>query len=211
MTVSWVFTPEQEPFTNRIARRINWRFNDAVMDEDKTLCAGVQQRARRAHLRARRAQPQRARDRALPRPAARDGAGHRRRVSGSRRDRLDAWLFLPPELERDGPGAARPARRPGRAGAHAARRASARSRSSCSRARPSAGAATCARAETQVGAALAGEPPPAVRAAALRLAAMLLEQQLLAPGVPRLQLADDAERARLEALLRAHGVGIDDV
>ena len=41
-TVSWVFTPEQEPFTNRIARRINWRFNDAVMDEDKTLCAGVQ-------------------------------------------------------------------------------------------------------------------------------------------------------------------------
>jgi len=24
-------------------------------------------------------------------------------VSGSRRDRLDAWLFLPPELERDGP------------------------------------------------------------------------------------------------------------
>ena len=43
MTVSWVFTPEQESFTNRVARRINWRFNDAVMDEDKTLCAGVQQ------------------------------------------------------------------------------------------------------------------------------------------------------------------------
>jgi Rieske 2Fe-2S family protein len=42
LTVSWVFTPEQEPFTNRIARRINWRFNEAVMDEDKTLCAGVQ-------------------------------------------------------------------------------------------------------------------------------------------------------------------------
>ena len=43
MTVSWVFTPEQESFTNRVARRINWRFNDTVMDEDKTLCAGVQQ------------------------------------------------------------------------------------------------------------------------------------------------------------------------
>ena len=42
LTVSWVFTPEQEPFANRIARRINWRFNDAVMNEDKTLCAGVQ-------------------------------------------------------------------------------------------------------------------------------------------------------------------------
>jgi hypothetical protein len=40
---------------------------------------------------------------------------------------------------------------------------------------------------------------------------MLLEQQLLAPGVPRLQLADDAERERLEGLLHAHGVGIDDV
>ena len=41
-TVSWIFTPEQEPFANRIARKINWRFNDAVMNEDKTLCAGVQ-------------------------------------------------------------------------------------------------------------------------------------------------------------------------
>ena len=53
---------------------------------------------------------------------------------------------------------------------------------------------------------LAADPPPAVRAAALRLAAMLLEQQLLAPGVPRLQVGDEAERARLEALLRAAGV-----
>ena len=49
---------------------------------------------------------------------------------------------------------------------------------------------------------LAGDPAPAVRSAALRLTAMLLEQQLLAPGVPHWQLADDAERARLEALLR---------
>ena len=56
-----------------------------------------------------------------------------------------------------------------------------------------------------------GRPPPAVRAAALRLAAMLLEQQLLAPGVPRLQVGDEAERARLEALLRTAGVRIDDV
>ena len=43
MTVTWIFTPEEEPFANRVARRINWRFNDRVMDEDKTLCAGVQQ------------------------------------------------------------------------------------------------------------------------------------------------------------------------
>ena len=40
---------------------------------------------------------------------------------------------------------------------------------------------------------------------------MLLEQQLLAPGVPHWQIADEAERVRLEALLQAHGVGIDDV
>ena len=40
---------------------------------------------------------------------------------------------------------------------------------------------------------------------------MLLEQQLLAPGVPHVQLADERERVRLEALLRAHGVRIDDV
>ena len=40
---------------------------------------------------------------------------------------------------------------------------------------------------------------------------MLLEQQLLAPGVPHWQIGDDDERARLEALLRAHGVRIDDV
>jgi choline monooxygenase len=42
LAVSWVFTPEQESLTNRVARQINWRFNDAVMDEDKALCAGVQ-------------------------------------------------------------------------------------------------------------------------------------------------------------------------
>ena len=50
-----------------------------------------------------------------------------------------------------------------------------------------------------------------MRAAALRLAAMLLEQQLLAPGVPRVQVGDEAERDRLEALLRSAGVRIDDV
>jgi hypothetical protein len=40
---------------------------------------------------------------------------------------------------------------------------------------------------------------------------MLLEQQLLAPGVPNWQLTDHAERARLEAVLRDHGLAIDDV
>ena len=63
----------------------------------------------------------------------------------------------------------------------------------------------------QVRAVLAGDPAPAVRSRALRLTAMLLEQQLLAPGVPNWQLADEAERARLEALLRDHGLAIDDV
>jgi hypothetical protein len=58
---------------------------------------------------------------------------------------------------------------------------------------------------------LAGAPPREVRAAALRLTAILLEQQLLAPGVPHWPVADEAERARLEALLRAQGVAIDDV
>jgi hypothetical protein len=60
-------------------------------------------------------------------------------------------------------------------------------------------------------AALAGEPTPAVAAAALRLVAMLLEQQLLAPGVPHAKLGDDDERARLESVLRSAGVAIDDV
>jgi hypothetical protein len=128
-------------------------------------------------------------------------------VSGSRRDRLDAWLFLPPELERDGPALIAllddaPGALPLRereveelvlAGTPERWRAYLRERGD------------------QVGAVLARDPPPAVRAAALRLAAMLLEQQLLVPGVPHLQVADEAERARLEALLRAAGVGIDDV
>jgi choline monooxygenase len=42
LTVSWVFTPAGESLTNRLARRLNWRFNEGVMAEDKTLCAGVQ-------------------------------------------------------------------------------------------------------------------------------------------------------------------------
>jgi hypothetical protein len=40
---------------------------------------------------------------------------------------------------------------------------------------------------------------------------MLLEQQLLAPGVPHGQMGDEAERARLEAVLQQRGVAIDDV
>jgi hypothetical protein len=131
-------------------------------------------------------------------------------VSGSRRDRLDAWLFLPPELEREGPALLalldEPAV-PGRtllvrqreveqlvlAGTPGRWRDYLRACGETARA------------------ALAGDPPPAVRAAALRLTAMLLEQQLLAPGVPHWQMADDDERARLEGVLRSEGLAIDDV
>jgi len=131
-------------------------------------------------------------------------------VIGSRQDRLDSWLFLPPELERDGPALLALLDDPGRpertlsarqleveqlvlAGTPARWRVYLRARGE------------------QARTALAGDPAPAVRAAALRLAAMLLEQQLLAPGVPHWPIADDVERAQLEALLQANGVGIDDV
>jgi hypothetical protein len=131
-------------------------------------------------------------------------------VSGSRRDRLDAWLFLPPELEREGPSLLAVIDDPG----DPARTLAAREREV--EALVLSGTAARWRAYLrELGdvacAALAGAPAPEPRAAALRLAAMLLEQQLLAPGVPRLQLGDDAERFRLEGLLATHGVGIDDV
>ena len=131
-------------------------------------------------------------------------------MSPSRRDRLDAWLFLPPELEREGPALLALLDDPG-----------APERTLPARERevedivlagtPERWRAYLRSLGAQAGAALAGDPAPAVRAAALRLVAMLLEQQLLAPGVPHLQLADDAERERLEAILRAHGARIDDV
>jgi hypothetical protein len=131
-------------------------------------------------------------------------------VTSSRQDRLDTWLFLPPELERDGPALiallddpARPERtlstRQLEVGELVVAGTPERWRGYLR-----------ARGE-QVRKALEGEPPPTVRAAALRLAAMLLEQQLLAPGVPYWAIADDAERVRLEALLQVHGVAIDDV
>ena len=131
-------------------------------------------------------------------------------MSGSRRDRLDAWLFLPPELEREGPGLLALLDDP-----------AAPERALAGREREVEELVLAGTPErwlrylrergAQVRRVLAGDPPPAQRTAALRLAAMLLEQQLLAPGVPHLQLADDDERAQLESLLRAHGVAIDDV
>ena len=72
-------------------------------------------------------------------------------------------------------------------------------------------APTCARAESRCGPRWRAIRRRRCAAAALRLTAMLLEQQLLAPGVPHWQLADHAERARLEAVLRDHGLAIDDV
>jgi hypothetical protein len=131
-------------------------------------------------------------------------------VSGSRRDRLDAWLFLPPELEREGPGLIALLDDP-----------DAPERALAGREREVEELVLAGTPERwrrylrergeQAGRVLAGDPPPAQRTAALRLVAMLLEQQLLAPGVPHVQVADEGERVRLEALLRAHGVRIDDV
>jgi hypothetical protein len=131
-------------------------------------------------------------------------------VSGSRRDRLDTWLFLPPELERDGPALLALLDDP-----------EAPERTLATRQReveelvlagtPERWRAYLRARGKQVREALDGQPSPAVRSTALRLAGMLLEQQLLAPGVPHGPAADEGERARLEALLEAHGVAIDDV
>jgi hypothetical protein len=131
-------------------------------------------------------------------------------VSGSRRDRLDAWLFLPPELEREAPALLALIDDPDAPGRTLAARERAVEELVLA-GTPERWRGYLLALGGEVAAVLAGEPAPVVRVAALRLAAMLLEQQLLAPGVPRLDLSDDGERARLEALLAAHGVGIDDV
>ena len=131
-------------------------------------------------------------------------------MTGSRQDRIDTWLFLPPELERDGPALLALLDDP----AHPVRTLSTRQlevEELVLAGTPERWRGYLRARGEQVRKALEGDPPPAVRAAGLRLAAMLLEQQLLAPGVPHWPLADDAERVRLEALLQAHGVAIDDV
>jgi hypothetical protein len=131
-------------------------------------------------------------------------------VSDSRRDRLDAWLFLPPELEREGPALLALLDEPEVPG----RTLLARQREVeqlVLAGTPERWRAYLLASGEHARAALAGDPPPVVRRAALRLVAMLLEQQLLAPGVPHWHLADDDERARLEAVLRSEGLSIDDV
>jgi hypothetical protein len=131
-------------------------------------------------------------------------------VSGSRRDRLDAWLFLPPELEREGPALLALLDDPAAPERTLAEREREVEELVLSGTPERWGAYLRARGE-QARAVLAGDPPPAARRAALRLTAMLLEQQLLAPGVPFGQLADHGERERLEAVLRAEGLAIDDI
>lgn len=131
-------------------------------------------------------------------------------MSGSRRDRLDAWLFLPPELEREGPALIALLDDPGAPG----RRRHEREREVehlVLAGTPERWRAYLRERGEQVRAALGADPSPAVRAAALRLTAMLLEQQLLAPGVPHWQVGDEGERALLEGLLGAEGLAIDDV
>jgi hypothetical protein len=131
-------------------------------------------------------------------------------VSGSRRDRLDSWLFLPPELERDAPELLALLDEPASPGRtlHARRL---EVEELVLAGTPGRWRAYLRASGEHVRAVLEGDPPPAVRAAALRLTALLLEQQLLAPGVPHWQLADDDERARLEGVLERHGLAIDDV
>jgi hypothetical protein len=131
-------------------------------------------------------------------------------VSSSRRDRRDAWLFLPPELEREGPALLALIDDPGDP-EHTLGLREREVEQLVLAGTPELWRDYLHSLGAHTAAALAGAPAPAVRAAALRLTAMLLEQQLLAPGVPRLQLADDVERERLEAVLTSHGVGIDDV
>ena len=131
-------------------------------------------------------------------------------MSGSRRDRLDAWLFLPPELERDGPpllAVLDDPEAPERALPAREREVEALVLAGT----PERWRGYLRACGNRVGAVLAADPPPAVRAAALRLAAMLLEQQLLAPGALGLVAHLQPRHARLEALLRTAGVRIDDV
>jgi hypothetical protein len=131
-------------------------------------------------------------------------------VSGSRRDRLDAWLFLPPELEREGPALLARLDDP----EEPSRALPAREREVedlVLAGTPERWRGYLSACRVAASGALARDPAPGVRAAALRLTAMLLEQQLLAPGVPHTALADDEERVRLEAVLRDAGLAIDDV
>ena len=199
-----------------LVRRLNWKINDLVMDEDVELCDGVQEGLESLDLRARRAERRNENaGRELPRPAARGRcpASTTRDLTcdGSpvpalqpRAGRALAF-FLTPEMERLAPALLGRAGA-GAAGTHGQRRR--RGRGAARRAQPGPhrrprGFAQFRRCRTLLEwrRCTGRRRRPAVH----RLALILLAQQyLLAPAVVDPVPAEDAELARLRGARPHH-------